>query len=90
MNDFRGVSKVVVGSVATNRVEPNSSSRLICSSRLEQNLSGLELSSPIWVSHHAPLRGLHILTFSTTAEQFDLNYVFLDRQFYSRYDGTKI
>jgi len=40
-------------SVAMNRVEPNSSSRLICLSGLEQNLSGLEPSCPIWVSHHA-------------------------------------
>jgi hypothetical protein len=32
-----------VGSVAMNRVEVNSSPRLICLSRLEQNLSRLEL-----------------------------------------------
>jgi hypothetical protein len=36
-----------VPSVAMNRVEPNSNSRLICSSGLEQNLSGLEPSCPI-------------------------------------------
>jgi len=32
-----------ISSVAMNRVEANSSPRLICLSRLEQNLSGLEL-----------------------------------------------
>jgi len=31
-----------IASVAMNRVEPNSNSRLICLSGLEQNLSGLE------------------------------------------------
>ena len=41
------VAAVMMLSVAMNQVEPNSSSRLICSSGLEQNLSGLEFSCPI-------------------------------------------
>ena len=44
--------EIIMPSVAMNRVEPNSSSRLICLSGLEQNLSGLEPSCPIWVRHH--------------------------------------
>jgi len=74
-------------SVAKNWIEPNSSSRLICLSWLEQNLSGLKFGC---LSHHSPNVDLRVLGFLTTGTSSDLNYVSLDGCLNSLHDGTEI
>jgi len=73
-----------------NRVEPNLSFRLICSSQLKQNLSKLKFGCLIWVSHHSPKVDLPILGLLITSGRFDLYYVLLDRFLHSLHDGANL